>query len=60
MCDSCEESDDYAEGYSACEEVEGRVGRDGMKSGPCYGVQEKCLESVSGKARCMLAQRGGF
>ena len=35
MCDPCEEGDDYAEGYPVGEEVERRVGRDGMKSGPC-------------------------
>lgn len=27
MCDTCEESDHYAEGYSTCEKNQGRVGR---------------------------------
>ena len=31
MCDSCEAGDDYAEGYPVGEEVEGGVGRDGVK-----------------------------
>ena len=32
MCDSCEEGDDYAEGYTVGEEVEGGLGWDGLKA----------------------------